>query len=89
MSPVCRAVSIAFARHWGRMDEQERAEVERKGVAFLHVCCEVAMHQISLGWDVVLEHPHSASSWDLERVWRQSRPRPESCPPSWMSASMA
>eukprot|EP00959_Pyramimonas_sp_CCMP1952_P051128 1068632-Pyramimonas_sp.AAC.1 len=68
MSPVRRAFSVAFASNWSRMDEGERDEVERKGIAFLHLCCEIALHQISLGRDFMLEHPQPASSWDLESV---------------------
>eukprot|EP00959_Pyramimonas_sp_CCMP1952_P413284 8660204-Pyramimonas_sp.AAC.1 len=60
MSPVCRAFSVAFASNWSRVDEGERSEVERKGIAFLHLCCEIALYQISLGRDFILEHPQSA-----------------------------
>eukprot|EP00959_Pyramimonas_sp_CCMP1952_P132533 2771403-Pyramimonas_sp.AAC.2 len=68
MSPVCRAFSVAFASNWNIMIEEERGEVERKGMAFLHLCCETASYQMSLGRDFVLEHPQSASSWDPESV---------------------
>eukprot|EP00959_Pyramimonas_sp_CCMP1952_P380661 7975204-Pyramimonas_sp.AAC.1 len=62
MSPARRAQSAAFANKWHRVDTQQREETERKGLAFLQLCCDIALHQISCGRDFVLEHPLSASS---------------------------
>eukprot|EP00959_Pyramimonas_sp_CCMP1952_P449239 9406417-Pyramimonas_sp.AAC.1 len=60
MSPVRRAFSVAFASNWDRMGQSERDETERKGLAFMQLCCEIAAYQMPLGRDFVLEHPESA-----------------------------
>eukprot|EP00959_Pyramimonas_sp_CCMP1952_P021717 457675-Pyramimonas_sp.AAC.1 len=68
MSPVCKAFSQARVPNWGRMDPQRQQEEEERGLRYVHLCMRVAEYQSSRGRFFAMEHPCTASSWDLEAV---------------------
>ena len=68
LSPVCRGISVAFSRNWGRLPIEQIAEAEDESLTTVFFALEVALHQIRNGRLFVLEQPDTARSWQLEAL---------------------
>eukprot|EP00959_Pyramimonas_sp_CCMP1952_P337012 7057236-Pyramimonas_sp.AAC.1 len=68
MTPMRKAFSAPRASNWGRMNPDREKEEEEKGLQAMHLCAQLAEYQLGKGRIFALEHPSSASSWELESL---------------------
>ena len=68
MSPECRAFSQLMNVNWDRMNEEEKRQIQAKGLAMLGFCVQVAQYQLQRGKFFLLEQPSGASSWQTHSL---------------------
>ena len=65
LSPICRAFSILQNINWDRMDPKLKESIIAEGLSMWHFTMRVAKYQSDRGRRFLIEHPQTASSWNL------------------------
>ena len=69
-SPVCKAFSQMMNVNWERMDANEIQKIKAEGLLMWNFSLQSAEEQLENDDYFGLEHPSTASSWDLPQTQR-------------------